>query len=118
MMQRTHENVLAEMLEKVLAYNISGDHPGAEEAFRATRDGTSSGLRRSISISPESLNGAESCLAPSHREGQRPAKSNFNARKARRHKKLSLCATHQYMTERPLPLFGEALATNFTLWCK
>jgi len=47
-MRRTHENVLAEMLEKVLAYNISGDHPDAEEAFRATRGPTGSDLTRPI----------------------------------------------------------------------
>jgi hypothetical protein len=45
MMRRTHENVLAEMLEKVLAYNISGDHPDAEEAFRATRGPTGTSLK-------------------------------------------------------------------------
>jgi len=44
-MRRTHENVLAEMLEKVLAYNISGDHPDAEEAFRATRGPTGTSLK-------------------------------------------------------------------------
>jgi hypothetical protein len=48
MMRRTHENVLAEMLEKVLVYNLSGDHPDAEEAFRATRGPTGSGLTRPI----------------------------------------------------------------------
>ena len=35
MARRTHENALAEMLEKVLAYNISQIITGAEEAFRA-----------------------------------------------------------------------------------
>jgi len=45
MMRRTHENVLAEMLEKVLTHNTC---QGAEKAFRATRDGTGSGLKRSI----------------------------------------------------------------------
>ena len=49
MMRRTHENVLAEMLGKVLAYNIYlSNHPNAEEAFRATRDGTRSRLTRPI----------------------------------------------------------------------
>jgi hypothetical protein len=45
MMRRTHENVLAEMLEKVLAFS---DHPDAEEAFRGPRDATGSGLTRAI----------------------------------------------------------------------
>jgi len=50
MVRRTHENVLDEMLEKMLAYTLQyfSDHPDAEEAFRATRDGTTSGLTRPI----------------------------------------------------------------------
>jgi hypothetical protein len=44
MVRRTHENVLAEMLEKVLAYNVSQNHPSAKKAFRARTDGAGSGL--------------------------------------------------------------------------
>jgi hypothetical protein len=38
LMRRNHENVLAEMLEKVLVYNVFSDHPGVKKAFRAGRD--------------------------------------------------------------------------------
>jgi hypothetical protein len=37
MVRRTHDNVLAEMLEKVLAYNVCQIIRGAEKAFRAPR---------------------------------------------------------------------------------
>ena len=46
----------------------------------------------------------------SNKECQRQAKSNFNALKARRHKKLSPPRTYQFTTESLLPLFGEPLA--------
>jgi hypothetical protein len=48
MMRRTHENVLAEMLEKVLAYNISQIIRMRKKLFRATRDGTTRGLTTPI----------------------------------------------------------------------
>jgi hypothetical protein len=44
MMRRTHKNLLAEMLEKSASLQYLSDHPGAEEAFRATRAPTGSGL--------------------------------------------------------------------------
>src|SRR5215472_4165257 len=55
-------------------------------------------------------NRAEPCPAQSNKECQHQAKSNFNALKARRHKKLSPPRTYQFTTQSPLPLFGEPLA--------
>ena len=48
-MRRTHENVLAEMLEKVLAYNVSPIIRMPEETLRIKGDGTGSGLITPIS---------------------------------------------------------------------
>jgi hypothetical protein len=43
MARRTRENVLAEMLQKVLAYNIS-QSSGCGKAFRGRTDGAGRGL--------------------------------------------------------------------------
>ena len=59
-------------------------------------------------------NRAEPCPAQSNKECQHQAKSNFNALKARRHKKLSPPRTYQFTTQSPLPLFGEPLAITNT----
>src|SRR6516162_11767118 len=58
-------------------------------------------------------NRAEPCPAQSNKECQHQAKSDFNALKARRHKKLSPPRTYQFTTQSPLPLFGEPLSMNW-----
>ena len=115
MMRRTHENVLAEMLEKILAYNCLqylSDHPGAEEAFRTTRDGTSSGLTRSIIVSPEIIKQSRTVPSPGPQRTTAPSKIQLQPPKGAAAKKTSLRATHQFTTKSPLPLFGEPQASH------
>ena len=115
MMRRTHENVLAEMLEKILAYNCLqylSDHPGAEEAFRTTRDGTSSGLTRSIIVSPEIIKQSRTVPSPGPQRTTAPSKIQLQPPKGAAAKKQASAPLTSSRPKARYPFFGEPQASH------
>ena len=105
MMRRTHENVLAEMLEKVLAYNVTQIIRMRKKLSEPKRWNRQR-LNNTNYSGPRSLNDAEPGLAQSNKECRYKAKSKFTTLKAPRHKKLSPLHHAKLQSRKPITPFG------------
>jgi hypothetical protein len=88
LVRRTHENVLAEMLEKCWP-TISLRSCGCGRSFQSPKRRNGQQLDLPITLSPRWSKTAEPCLAQSNKEWQRQAKSKVNALKGAAAQKLS-----------------------------